>query len=112
MMSTPRSKAPFQRGDHHPATLGRGAECDGRDRADTARLRSPVYRRARPHGLATGLEYDWSTLMEAGIARWNCVTGDGPHSQTNGCQATEVNIAASVLNRMLDLGRPACLRTT
>ena len=49
--------------------------------------------------------------MEAGFARLTCVAGDGLRSQTNGRQVTEVNIAASVLNPMLDLGRPAYLRT-
>ena len=37
--------------------------------------------------------------------------GDGLRSQTDGRQATEVAIAAEVLNRMLDLGRPEYVRT-
>ncbi len=36
--------------------------------------------------------------------------GDGLRSQTDRRQATEVAIAANVLNRMLDLGRPEYVR--
>jgi Transposase DDE domain len=49
--------------------------------------------------------YNWRALVEADVSRWNCVIGDGLRSQTDGRQATEVAIAASVLNRMLD-GKP------
>ena len=59
---------------------------------------------------ATG--YNWRALVEADIARWKCVIGDGLRSQTDGRQATEVAIAADVLNRMLDLGRPEYVRIT
>ena len=45
------------------------------------------------------------------ISRWKRVVGDGLRFQTGGRQATEVAIAADVLNRMLDLGRPECSRT-
>jgi hypothetical protein len=38
------------------------------------------------------------------------VIGDGLRSQINGRQATEVAIAADVLKRMLDLGRPEYAR--
>src|SRR5215217_4007251 len=56
--------------------------------------------------------YNWRALIEADIARWKCVIGDGLRSQTDGRQATEVAIAADVLNRMLDLGRPEYVRIT
>ncbi len=36
--------------------------------------------------------------------------GDGLRFQTNGRQTTEVAIAAEVLNRMLDFGRPEYVR--
>jgi hypothetical protein len=49
-------------------------------------------------------------LVEADIARWKCVIGDGLRSLTDGRQATELAIAANALNRMLDLGRPAYVR--
>src|SRR3954451_18238323 len=65
--------------------------------------------RARPHGLAAG--YGWRALVEADISRWKRVIGDGVRSQTDGRQASEVAIAAEVLNRMLDLGRPEYIRT-
>ncbi|HEV7372154.1 transposase, partial [Arenibaculum sp.] len=49
-------------------------------------------------------------LVESDVSRWKRVIGDGLRSQTNGRQATEVAIAADVLNRMLDLGRPEYIR--
>jgi hypothetical protein len=57
---------------------------------------------------ATG--YNWRALVEADIARWKCVIGDGLRSQTDGRQATEVATAAGVLNRMLELGSPEYVR--
>jgi hypothetical protein len=54
--------------------------------------------------------YNWRALVESDIARWKRVIGDGLRSQTDGRQATEVAIAADVLNRMLDLGRPEYVR--
>jgi hypothetical protein len=54
--------------------------------------------------------YNWRALVEADISRWKRVIGDGLRSQTDGRQATEVAIAAKVLNRMLELGRPEYVR--
>ncbi len=54
--------------------------------------------------------YGWRALVEADIARWKRVIGDGLRSPTDGRQATEVAIAAEVLNRMLELGRPNHVR--
>ena len=54
--------------------------------------------------------YGWRALVEADIARWKRVIGDGLRSQTDGRQAIEVAIAADVLNRMLELGRPEYIR--
>src|ERR687898_780348 len=54
--------------------------------------------------------YGWRALVEADISRWKRVIGDGLRSQTDGRQATEVAIAADVLNRMLELGRPEYVR--
>ncbi len=54
--------------------------------------------------------YNFRALVEADVARWKCVIGDGLRSQTDGRQATEVAIAANALNRMLDLGRPESVR--
>lgn len=54
--------------------------------------------------------YNWRALVEADVSRWKRVIGDGLRSQTDGRQATEVDIAAEVLNRMLDLGRPEYVR--
>jgi Transposase DDE domain len=55
--------------------------------------------------------YNWRALVESDVSRWKRVIGDGLRSQTDGRQATEVAIAANVLNRMLELGRPEYIRT-
>ena len=49
-------------------------------------------------------------LVECDISRWKRVIGDGLRSHTTGRQATEVAIAANVLDRMLELGRPNYVR--
>ena len=54
--------------------------------------------------------YNWRALVEAGVSRFKRVIGDGLRSQTDGRQRTEVAIAAGVLNRMLDIGRPEYVR--
>src|SRR4051812_36843712 len=54
--------------------------------------------------------YGWRALVECDISRWKRLIGDGLRSQTDGRQATEVAIAADVLNRMLELGRPEYVR--
>jgi hypothetical protein len=54
--------------------------------------------------------YDWRALMEADLSRWKRVIGAALRSHTDGRQATEVAIAADVLNRMLELGRPEYVR--
>ena len=52
----------------------------------------------------------WRALAESDVSRWKRVIGDGLRSQTDGRQATEVAIAANVLNRMVELGRPEYVR--
>ena len=54
--------------------------------------------------------YHWRALIEADISRWKRVIGDALRSHTDGRHATEVAIAADVLNRMLELGRPGYVR--
>ena len=54
--------------------------------------------------------YNWRALVEADISRWKRVIGEGLRFQTDERQATEVAIAADVLNRMLDLGLPEYVR--
>ena len=44
------------------------------------------------------------------IARFKRVIGDGLRSRTDGRRATEVDVAAQVLNRMLELGRSISVR--
>ena len=72
----------------------------------TAQLPTPTGRSVQQG--ASG--YNWRALVEADISRWKRVIGDGLRFQTDGRQATEVAIAADVLNRMLDLGRPEYVR--
>jgi hypothetical protein len=54
--------------------------------------------------------YNNRALVEADVSRWKRVIGDGLRLQTDGRQATEVAIAAGVLNRMLGPGRPNYVR--
>ncbi len=61
-------------------------------------------------GWQTASGYNWRALVEADISRWKRVIGDGLRSRTDGRQASEVALAASALNRMLELGRPEYVR--
>jgi hypothetical protein len=54
--------------------------------------------------------YNWRALVKADISRFKRVIGDGLRPRTDGRQAAEVAVAAGVLNRMLELGRPECVR--
>ena len=54
--------------------------------------------------------YGWRALVESDISRWKRVVGDGLRFQTDRRQTSEVAIAADVLNRMLELGRPEYVR--
>ena len=54
--------------------------------------------------------YNWRALVEADISRFKRVIGDALRSRTDERQATEVAVAVSVLNRMLQLGRPESVR--
>ena len=51
-------------------------------------------------------------MIEADIARWKRVIGNTLRFHRDGLQATEVAIAADVLNRMLALGQPEYARIT
>ncbi len=54
--------------------------------------------------------YNFRALVESDTSRWKRVIGDGLRSQTDGRQNTEMAVAADVLNRMLELGRPEYVR--
>ena len=56
--------------------------------------------------------YNWRALVEADIARFKCVISGALRSRTDERRATEVVVAVSVLNRMLELGRPEYVRIT
>ena len=54
--------------------------------------------------------YTKRTRAEAAIARWKQVIGNRLRAHTDERRATEVDVAAHVLNRMLELGRPNSVR--
>ena len=54
--------------------------------------------------------YNWRALAEADISRYKRVIGDTLRSRTDARQVTEVAVAVTVLNRMLQLGRPESVR--
>ncbi len=54
--------------------------------------------------------YNWRALAEADISRFKRVIGDGLRSRSDRRRVTEVAIAVSVLNQMLELGRPKYAR--
>ncbi|EWY40684.1 hypothetical protein N825_32680 [Skermanella stibiiresistens SB22] len=56
-----------------------------------------------------GSGYNQRARVEGQSARWKQVIGDWPRFHGDKARATEVAIAAQVLNRMLDLGRPNSL---
>ena len=55
--------------------------------------------------------YTKRARAEAGIGRWKRVIGEGLRSHEDECRAAEVKVAIHALNRMLELGRPNCVRT-
>jgi IS5 family transposase len=54
--------------------------------------------------------YNERARVEGQFARWKQVIGDGLRFHSDQARATEVAVAAQVLNRMLDLGRPNSVR--
>jgi hypothetical protein len=54
--------------------------------------------------------YSRRALVEASISRLKRVIGDALRSRTDRRRATEIAIAVHALNRMLELGRPKCVR--
>jgi len=54
--------------------------------------------------------YTKRARAEAAIGRWKQVIGDRLRAHTDERRATEVDVAVSVLNRMLELGRPNYVR--
>jgi hypothetical protein len=54
--------------------------------------------------------YNWRALVEADFGRWKQGIGDALRSQMDAWQATDVAIAITVLNRMLEMGRPNDVR--
>jgi hypothetical protein len=54
--------------------------------------------------------YNARAGAEGQFARWKQVIGDGLRFHSDQARATEVDIAAAVLNRILDLGCPNSVR--
>ncbi len=54
--------------------------------------------------------YHWRALVEADISRFKRVIGNGLRLRTDHRRKTEIALAVSVLNRMLELGRPEYVR--
>jgi hypothetical protein len=54
--------------------------------------------------------YNIRARIEATMARFKGVIGDGLRSRTDQRRATELNVAVRALNRMLELGRPESVR--
>ena len=54
--------------------------------------------------------YNRRARAEAAMSRFKQVIGDELRSRTDRRQATEVDVAVCALNRMLELGRPICVR--
>ena len=54
--------------------------------------------------------YNWRALIEADISRYKRVISGALRSRTDRRRATEMAVAVSVLNRMLELGRPESVR--
>jgi hypothetical protein len=61
-------------------------------------------------GWQTASGYNDRARAEATIGRFKQVIGDGLRSHTDERQATEMDVAVQVLNRMLELGRPESVR--
>jgi hypothetical protein len=54
--------------------------------------------------------YTRRALVETSISRFKRVIGDALRSRTDRRRASEIAIAVSALNRMLELGRPKFIR--
>ncbi|MGI4795412.1 MAG: IS5 family transposase [Janthinobacterium lividum] len=54
--------------------------------------------------------YHWRALVEADISRFKRVIGNGLRSRTDRRRETGIALAVSVLNQMLELGRPEYVR--
>jgi hypothetical protein len=54
--------------------------------------------------------YNRRSKVEAAIGRYKRVIGDALRSREDARRLCEVKIAVKVLNRMLELGHPVCVR--
>jgi hypothetical protein len=61
-------------------------------------------------GWQTAAGYNKRSRVETAIGRYKQVIGDGLRFRTDGRRATEVGVAALVLNRMQEFGRPISVR--
>ncbi len=56
--------------------------------------------------------YNWRLKVEAAIGRYKRVIGDALRSREDARREREANTAVKALNRMLELGRPVCVRAS
>ena len=70
----------------------------------------PLFAETDRKGWQTSSGYNKRAKVEAAIGRWKPVIGNGLLARKDDCQATEVEVAVHVLNRMLALGRPSYAR--
>jgi hypothetical protein len=54
--------------------------------------------------------YNHRSKVEAAIGRYKRLIGDALRSREDARRVCEVKIAVKALNRMLELGRPICVR--
>ena len=54
--------------------------------------------------------YNKRSKVEAALSRYKRVIGDALRSREDSRRLCEVKIAVKALNRMLELGRPVCIR--
>ena len=97
--------------DRPTAAFKCGTERDRRDRTPQRDRHLQLIAERRRMGWQKASGYNWRALVEAGIGRWKRVIGDALRSQTDARQATEMAVAVHVLNRMLEMERPNCIRT-
>jgi hypothetical protein len=55
--------------------------------------------------------YNERAKVEAAIGRWKQVVDNAPYSRRDEYPAAEVDMGVHILKRMLELGRPSCVRT-
>ena len=95
---------PIRRQTHPSTSLTEGLS-DAADKAQRPHCSRNTERATRVNKIVTRFFQGTKRGLDA-----RAVIGDALRSHTDGRQVTEVTIAADVLNRMLELGRPEYVR--